>query len=296
MSDYQSVNRANWDDRVPAHLAAPDYLVERFLAEPDFLSGVVRFDRPRLGDIAGLRAVHLQCHIGTDTISLARLGASVTGLDFSGPAVTAAADLAARTGADARFVQSDVYAAPDVLGAGGFDLVYTGIGALCWLPSVARWAKVVSALLKPGGRLFIREGHPALGAVRHRGGQLTVEFPYFEQPEPMVWEDDGTYVESPVAIAHTTTHEWNHGLGETVTALLDAGMRITGLAEHDTAPWNAIPGLMQPVTVADDIPEFRLAENPARLPCTFTLQAVKNSSSPLATGNGRGTRGRRGAG
>lgn len=280
MSDYRDVNRANWDDRVPAHLGSPDYAVDRFAAEPDFISDVVRFDRPRLGDVTGLRGVHLQCHIGTDTISLARLGASMTGVDFSAPAVEAATNLAAKLGADARFVVADVYAAADVLGPGGFDFVYTGVGALPWLPSISRWADVVAALLKPGGRLFIREGHPAMHAANNTGGLLTVDLPYFEEPEPMVWDDDRTYVETDARMEHATTHQWNHGIGETVTALLNAGMRITGLDEHDTIPWNALPGLMKPVTERHFAgSEWRLADNPARLPCSFTLQAVREGQA-----------------
>jgi SAM-dependent methyltransferase len=165
MDDYRTVNRASWDERVPAHAASPDYHVEEFAADPAYLSDVVRFDLPLLGDINGMRGVHLQCHIGTDTVSLARLGASMTGLDFSEPAAQQARVIAERIGADARFVVSDVYAAADVLGREGFDLVYTGVGALCWLPSVRRWADVVASLLRPGGRLFIREGHPALWAI-----------------------------------------------------------------------------------------------------------------------------------
>jgi 2-polyprenyl-3-methyl-5-hydroxy-6-metoxy-1,4-benzoquinol methylase len=114
VADYRDVNRANWDDRVPAHVASPDYGVRRFLADPRFISGVVRFDLPLLGDVAGARGVHLQCHIGTDTVSLARLGASMAGVDFPGPAVAAARELAAATGADAAFTQADVYDAADV--------------------------------------------------------------------------------------------------------------------------------------------------------------------------------------
>src|SRR6202044_4148691 len=146
VTDYRDDNRANWDERVPAHVASAFYCVPRFLAEPDYLSDVVQFDRPLLGDISGLRGAHLQCHIGTDTVSLARLGASMTGLDFSAPAVAAARDLATSTAADAQFVQGDVYAAPDLLGRGEFGLVYTGIGALSWLPDIRRWAGVVAAL------------------------------------------------------------------------------------------------------------------------------------------------------
>ena len=144
MTDYREVNRASWDDRVPAHAAAPEYRVDRFIEDPAYISAVVRFDLPRLGQVAGLRGVHLQCHIGTDTISLARLGASMTGVDFSAPAIEQASALAARTGADARFVCADVYEAAEAVGRGAFDLVFTGVGALCWLPSVDRWARVVT--------------------------------------------------------------------------------------------------------------------------------------------------------
>jgi SAM-dependent methyltransferase len=138
--------------------------VQRFLDDPAFLSDVVRFDLPLLGDVSGLRGVHLQCHIGTDTVSLARLGASMTGLDSSGPAVAEAARLATATGADASFVQADVDAA-NILKPGSFDLVYRGVGALTWLPDIRRWGRVVADLLRPGGRLFIRDGHPMLLAL-----------------------------------------------------------------------------------------------------------------------------------
>jgi SAM-dependent methyltransferase len=273
MDGYREVNRASWDERVPAHVASPDYQVERFADDPDHLSEVVRFDLPRLGDVRGLRGVHLQCHIGTDTVSLARLGASMTGLDFSAPAVAAAQDLAARTGTDVRFVQSDVYAAADVLGPGQFGLVYTGIGALCWLPDIRRWAEVVAALLAPGGRLFLREGHPMLWALADQrdDGLLVVDHPYFERPEPMVFDDDGSYATTDVAFENTTTHEWNHGLAEIITALIDAGLELTGLTEHDSAPWAPFPGMME--KSADG--EWRLADRPWRVPCTYTLQAVR---------------------
>ncbi len=273
MADYREINRANWDERVPAHVASAGYAVSRFTADPGFLSHVVRFDLPRLGDIAGLRGVHLQCHIGTDTVSLARLGASMTGLDFSAPAVAAARELAAATGADATFAEAEVYAAPDVLGRGGFDLVYTGVGALCWLPDIRRWAGVVGALLRPGGRLFIREGHPMLWALddERADGLLVVRYPYFERAEPMVFDQDGTYVDTDAAFTHNVTHVWNHGLAEIVTALLEAGLAVTALAEHDSVPWDALPGKM--ARIGDG--EWRLADDPSRLPHSYTLQAVK---------------------
>ena len=273
VTDSLAINRANWDDRVPAHAESADYKVARFLAEPDFISDVVRFDLPRLGDVAGLRGAHLQCHIGTDTISLARLGASMSGLDFSGAAVEAARRLAADTGTDAAFVQSDVYEAAGALGAGRFDLVYTSIGSLPWLPDVHRWGSVAASLLRPGGRLFIRDAHPVLLSVKAReDGLLAVHRPYFERPEPNVTDSGQTYVETGASIEHTVTHWWNHGIGEIVTSLLDAGLRITGVTEHDSVPWLALPGAMEPIGNG----EYRLTDNPRRLPCTYTLQAVKD--------------------
>jgi SAM-dependent methyltransferase len=273
MEDYRAINRAGWDERAPAHAASPDYDVAAFIADPAFISDVVRFDLPRLGDIGGLRGVHLQCHIGTDTISLARLGASMTGLDFSPPAIEQARALAARTGADATFVESELYEAAQVLDREAFDLVFTGIGALCWLPSVRRWAEVVASLLRPGGRLFIREGHPMLCTIDDERDDdlLVVKDPYFERDEPTVYSAPGTYVATDAEFEHNVTHEWNHGLGEIVTALLDAGMTLTELTEHDSVPWVALPGRMEAIGGG----EWRLTDQPWRLPHSYTLQAVK---------------------
>jgi SAM-dependent methyltransferase len=269
--EYLDVNRANWNSRVPHHVAG--YPLDSFRSDPTYLSDVVRFDLPRLGDIAGLDVVHLQCHIGTDTVSLARLGARMTGLDFSAPALEQGRRLAAAAGLDVEFVESDLYGAPEALGTACFDLVYTGIGALCWLPDVRRWAEVVASLLRPGGRLFIREGHPVLWSIAdpRPDGLLVLEFPYFEQKEPLVWDGGGTYVETDVEFTNNTTHEWNHGLGEIVGAVLAAGLELFALEEHDTVPWNALPGQMHDTGRG----EFQLTDRPERLPHTYTLQARK---------------------
>ena len=274
MDDYVEVNRANWDERAPVHATSPDYRFEEFRTDPSFLSEVVRFDLPRLGDVRDLDAVHLQCHIGTDTLSLSRLGARMTGLDFSAAALTEARRLAGETGATINYVHGEVYDAVELLGAERFDLVFTGIGAICWLPSIARWAETVAGLLKPGGRLFLREGHPMLWTLEdgREDDLIVVRFPYFEMPEPTVWDEQGTYVQTDAVFTHTTSHDWNHGLGETVTALLDAGLRLTQLVEHDTVPWNALPGQMEQV---GELREWRLRDRPERVPHTYTLQAVK---------------------
>ncbi|QLG93862.1 class I SAM-dependent methyltransferase [Pseudomonas yamanorum] len=279
MSDYLHLNQANWDERAPLHAVSKDYAAQRFVDSPDYISDVVRFDLPLLGDIKGLRTVHLQCHIGTDTLSLARKGADVIGLDFSPASLEQARELSKRAGATIQFVESDVYKASQALPKNSFDLVYTGIGALCWLPDIDTWARNVSELLKPGGRLFIREGHPMLWSIdeTNEATLLCIELPYFERKEPLVWDDANTYVETEVdkPLKASVTHQWNHGLGEIITALLAHGLDITGLVEHQSVPWPAIPAQM---TFSQDDGEWRLNEKPWRLPLSYTLQAVKRLS------------------
>jgi SAM-dependent methyltransferase len=270
--DYLDVNRANWDDRAPLHAASAGYRVTELLADPHALSHVVRFDRGLLGDVDGLDAVHLQCHIGTDTLSLARLGARMTGLDLSPASLAEARRIAEFAGAGIRYVESDVYGAPDVLEPGSFDLVYTGIGAICWLPSIDRWAATVAALLKPGGRLFMREGHPVLWSIDDESDGLSIGFPYFEQPDPTVWEQGTTYVETERELVETVSMDWNHGMGEIVTALLAHGMELTGLVEHRSVPWLALPGRMTHDPATD---EWSLTEHPERLALSYTIQAVR---------------------
>lgn len=269
--EHYAINRAWWDERAPAHASSSDYAVPELIADPTRLSDVVRFDAPRLGDIKGQRGIHLQCHIGTDTISLHRLGAAMTGLDFSPESIVTARQIAADAGADVTFVQADVYSAPAAVG-GGFDFVYTGIGALCWLPDIRRWAQTVAGLLRVGGRLLLREFHPMMWAVDEtRTDALVLGYPYFEQAEPDTFEDPGTYVDTSITFGHNESRSWNHGLGEIVTAVLEADLELTMLVEHDSAPNEALPGLMR--READG--EWRLIEHPERLPLSYTLQAVK---------------------
>jgi SAM-dependent methyltransferase len=272
MSDYIAVNQEHWNSRVPHHVAG--YRLDRFRSDPGHLSDVVRFDLPRLGDIADLDVVHLQCHIGTDTLSLFRLGArTVTGLDFSRPALEAAARLADGCGASIDYVESELYDAVRVLGANRFDLVYTGIGALCWLPDVRRWADVVAALLRPDGRLFIREGHPVLWSLSdpRPDGLLVIEYPYFET-EGIRFSEDQSYVPHEEPLASPDLVHFNHGIAEVITAVVAAGMTLTAIEEHDTVPWNALDDAMEDIGNG----EYRLRNDVARLPATYTLQATKS--------------------
>ena len=271
LDEYTRTNLENWECRVPIHVGPEGYDLQRFLDRPDALSDVVTFDAPHLGDLTGKRVLHLQCHIGTDTLSLARLGGDVTGVDFSPSALAVARALADRAGPSVRYVESSV---DDVLVRvpETFDLVYTGVGALNWLPSVSRWAAIVSTLLAPGGRLFIREGHPMLAALDDmRDDQfLVVEHPYFETSEPIRWESAVSYTGSRGPVAQPVTYEWNHGLAEVVQAVLDAGLRLTRLEEHRELEWRFLSWM-----VPTPRGGYVLPERPERLPLMYSLEALK---------------------
>jgi SAM-dependent methyltransferase len=244
LDDHRRANRANWDDRVPIHWASPVYDVAGFIADPASLSDVVAFDAPLVGEVRGRRLLHLQCHMGKDTLSWARLGAEVTGVDFSETAIAAARRLSGESGTPGRFVVAELYDAPRVLPE-TFDVVYTGAGALNWLPDIRRWAEVVAGFLAPGGLFYIRESHPVLWSLDWRqDAALVVGYPYFETVEPIVDDDPNTYA-GPGTVEHARTYEWNHGLGEVVAALLAAGLQVTGLQEHRELEWQGLPQMVE---------------------------------------------------
>lgn len=269
---WRQVNLANWESRVPLHIGPGGYALDQF-DDPGHISDVVRYDLARLGRLDDLDVVHLQCHIGSDTVSLARLGArSVTGLDFSPAALAAGRALSQRANVDVAFVESDVYDAVDALGANSFDLVYTGIGAICWLPNIARWAQTVAGLLRPGGRLFMREGHPVLWTMSdpRPDGLLVVEFPYF-QTDGVPFSESNSYAGEGDLASPDIVH-FNHGLAEIFNALWAAGLTITGFDEHREVSWNPLGDAMVPSDVYAG--EFVLASGGDRMPMTYTVQAV----------------------
>lgn len=273
-SDAVAVNRRSWDAVVPAHLVA--YGADAFVAEDGRITSVVRDDLAALvphlpgGSPAGLDLVHLQCHIGLDTLSWARLGARVTGIDLSPASTAAARDLAERAGLAATFLESDVARALDVC-PGRFDVVYTGIGALCWLPDLDAWARVVAGLLRPGGTFYVREAHPVLYALDpdRADGALVLAQPYFGGA-PRHRRQASTYAGGAVPEDARDTYEWQHGLAEIVQALLGAGLRLVAIAEHRTIPWRALPG-MEPTGDGS----WALPEGGDRVPLTFAVTATK---------------------
>ncbi|HVB05989.1 MAG TPA: class I SAM-dependent methyltransferase [Acidimicrobiales bacterium] len=269
-ADFLQANRAMWDDSVEIHAASRFYDVAGWLTDgrgprPDELA--------LIGPVEGLDICHLQCHFGMDTLSLARVGARITGLDFSPAAIARAQALADESGlaARARFVLGTVDEASALLGRAAFDLVYVSLGALCWLPSVARWAHEVAALLRPGGRLFLHDAHPFAQACM--GEELVPDSSYFEEVAPRAWDEEETYTDAIRPLTATVSYEWNHSLGEIVNALIGEGMVLDRLIEHD---WTSFARLESMVRIADQ--RYVLPEGSPRLPLSFTLLATRSGS------------------
>ena len=267
MDERLAANRENWNDRTGIHLESEFYDVERWLRDE-------RGPRPReiaaLGDVTGLTLLHLQCHFGLDTMQWARVGARATGLDFSPVAIDAAHAIAVRAGLSERatFVCSDVHDATTALDGAEFDVVYVSLGALCWLPSVDRWAAQVGALVAPGGRFYIHDVHPVAWALAD--DSLALGFTYFEEDEPFTEDSAETYTDTRRPVAHPRSYEWNHGIGEIVTALITHGLRLEWLVEHDWTVWPRFPWLVE-----DEEGTWRAPPGMPRAPLTFSLLASR---------------------
>lgn len=264
-ADAIARNRENWDDRVGVHAASDYYDLPGFRAGGCTLRD---FEIAEVGEVSGKRLLHLQCHMGQDTLSWARRGALVTGLDFSEPAVRTARELAGDTGLTdrARFVTSDVYEAPAALAGERFDVVYTGVGALVWLPDLVRWAGVVHELLADGGALYLADFHPITDTLGRDG--RTVEYDYFATAGA-AYDQPFTYTDGP-GLTKTVSVQWQHPLGEVVTALAGAGLRIEFLHEHPTTLFQRFPVLERTGHT-----EFRFPAGQPRVPLMFSLRAVK---------------------
>lgn len=245
--DWLDDNRANWDERVPVHLASDFYDRAALRAGGSVLDPIARAGIARLypDGLEGVRVLHLQCHFGSDTLSLANLGATVVGLDFSRPAVEEARRMADELGiADrARFVEANLYDARHVLPEPeSFDLVFTTWGTIGWLPDVAEWARIIAWFLKPDGRLYFADGHPTAFVFDDAAGSdapagmPTFQYAYSKQG-PDVLEEATDYADDEAVIEHARTWEWMHPLDEVFGALRAAGVSIDDFAERYEVPW-----------------------------------------------------------
>ena len=269
MTDPIDINRRNWDERVAIHArdSTGDYMLDRFRAGEDALHDI---EAAELGDIAGKRVLHLQCHIGRDTLCLVRRGAIATGLDFSEPALTVARQLARETNLSVEFVHGTVDDAPK-LAPGPFDLVFTTWGTICWLPDMKRWARVIASVLKPGGELYFADMHPSFAVLEVVDGKLVPSWNFDTPPEaPLSFTNATTYTGDPTVMQNQSTREWIHSLSMVLGALIDAGLSITMFREHELLPWQGLP-ILVPATER----MWRLPDGLPRMPLSYSLRATK---------------------
>ena len=260
-------NRANWDDRTDLHLRSRFYDGEGWLGD---CPGPRARELEALGDVAGLRLLHLQCHFGLDTLAWARAGARVTGLDFSEPAIDAARDLAARAGLDrqSEFVCADVHDAVAALGGATFDVVYVSLGALCWIPSVDRWAEQIGQLVTPGGCFYLHDAHPVAWALAD--DDVRFEHAYFEEAEAFTTEVAESYTDGDRPLRSQRIYEWNHSLGEIVTALTRHRLTLQWLVEHDWTVWQRFAWLVE-----EEPGHWVCPAGMPRVPLSFSLLASR---------------------
>jgi SAM-dependent methyltransferase len=261
-----AANEADWDARAPLHAAS------RFYSQPaEFW--FADYEWEDLGPLEGRDVLHLQCHLGTETIAFARRGARTTGLDLSAKSLEGARQIAADAGVEVDYVHANVYDAVEAVQGRRFDVVYTGKGALCYLPDLEHWARVVRDLLKPGGSLYVVEFHPLLNAMRPvslpgESDELIIRADYLEGRGPIAHDSTVTYTGDAVP-GRQTSYEWMHGLGEVVTTLASTGFQVTSLRESEVLQWPRWPSMKQ---TAEGW--WRLPDDAPRIPLLFALKAV----------------------
>lgn len=267
MNDYLSANQRLWDAWTPLHETSDFYDLARFKAGGSSLRPI---ERAELTDVAGRRLLHLQCHFGLDTLSWARAGASVTGVDFSDRSIALARSLSAELDIPATFVCSDIGRLPEVLG-GQFEIVFSSYGVLPWLRDLRRWAEVIAHFLAPDGIFYLVDDHPFMRALHtNAAGELTIGNPYFFTDEPSRMEARGSYAApADEQMPLREWYIWNHSLGEILGVLIGAGLRIEFLHEFPFAMRAKFPGMERG---EDGVWRF---SRPPEFPLLFSLQARK---------------------
>lgn len=242
-SEMLATNQRNWDARTPVHVDSEFYDLPGLRAGADRLAA---FEWAELGDLTGRELVHLQCHLGTDTICLARAGATVAGLDFSSEAISQARQLVQAAGVSVDYVQANVLDAVEAFGDRRFDLVYTGKGSLVWLPDLDAWANVVAELLRPGGELYLVEFHPLVAALGDDAKVTNLRIRYDMLGTGVAEECDGpvTYTDGPLLTGETRSFQWTHDIGKVVSAVAGAGLRVFSVQEHAVLPWQPLTGMV----------------------------------------------------
>lgn len=256
--NYKKINKESWNKRTEIHVNSKFYDTEGFLQGKNVLKEI---ELDELGDVESKSLLHLQCHFGLDTLSWARLGAEVTGVDLSSTAIDKAQSLAKQADLNARFICSDLYDFGES-SKEQYDIVFTSYGVLCWLPDLEKWAELVANKLKPGGTFYMAEFHPFY--------DLFSGYSYFYSPEPDV-EEEGTYTENDHGDT-TTLVTWAHPISDVINALLRAGLQITQLNEYPFSPHNCFDDMVE-----QEEDRFYLKYKEQNIPLVYSVKAIKRA-------------------
>ena len=260
--DYINVNKNLWNRKTEIHYNSDFYDVNSFLKGKDSLNAV---ELGLLGDIKGKKILHLQCHFGMDTLSLARHGAKATGIDFSEKAIEKAKQLNDTIGTTAEFIQSDIYKLPDIIDE-KFDVVFTSYGVIGWLPDMNRWAEIIHHFLNPGGEFIMVEFHPVVWMFSYDFKQI--EYNYMDS-DPIIEESEGTYTDRDAGIKEKSV-TWNHGLGKVLNSIIKTGLVIKDFKEYDYSPYNCFEN-----TVEIGKGKFKIKGLEDKIPMIYSLKAEK---------------------
>ena len=269
MKKYIESNRKRWNELADIHFKSKFYNVENFKKGGISISDL---EINEVGDVKGKNLLHLQCHFGKDTLSWGRLGANVTGVDFSDKAIQLARKLSKEIGIVGNFIHSNVLKLENTpLEPESFDIVYTSHGTIWWLPDLKKWAQLITTYLKPGGMFYIADSHPT-GSIFDDESEkdLIPRFSYFHTDEPLEFDYDGSYAGEDIKIKHKKEYGWMHNLGYIINCLIEAGLRIKFIHEYPYASWKQFPFLVEREDGWWDLPDIY-----PRIPLTFTLKAVK---------------------
>jgi len=263
--NYLSINRESWNRRTPVHVTSEFYAVEEFVKGK---SSLKQIELDLLGDIKDKNILHLQCHFGQDTLSLARMGAKVTGVDFSDKAIEAANALAKKIDTEARFICCDIYSLPEQLNE-EFDIVYTSYGTIGWLPDLNKWAGIIHRFLKPGGKFVFVEFHPVVWMFDDAFKEI--KYNYFNTG-PIFETESGTYAQQD---AHLQTEYigWNHSTGEVLSSLLNNGIELLSFEEYNYSPYACFQN-----TVKIEEDKFQIPHLGDKIPMVFALSGQKDKA------------------
>jgi SAM-dependent methyltransferase len=261
---YFSINEKTWDKKVAIHSVSKFYDVEGFKKG---MSSLNSYELKELGNVKGKSLLHLQCHFGLDTLSFSRLGAACTGIDFSSKGIQQAKALNEELGLTANFIKTNLYDVPQKV-AGTFNIVFTSYGVIGWLPDLNTWGKIIADKLKKGGVFYMIEFHPIVWMFDFLHTPPKLAYPYL-QSEAIYEEYNGTYANNDADII-SKEYGWNHGLGEVVTALTNAGLHIEFLHEFEKSPYNSFPDMKK---TEDGM--YVLKENQQLFPLLFSIKAIK---------------------